>query len=132
MLYPVFHMPGLHHRGFGVFALPRGGLFLMFFHFHPLLGIVCAKKQKTRKKQTVIANQCAHWCGNLLLSMGIPTGINALGMTVYLYIISSKHFRRAFQIQTGDGAVLALDRDLQCTTGILGDQMATGKLPLQP
>ena len=37
----------------------------------------------------VIANQCAHWCGNLLLKMGIPTGINALGMTdfclVYLF-----------------------------------------------
>ena len=32
----------------------------------------------------VIANQCAHWCGNLLLKMGIPTGANALGMTIKL------------------------------------------------
>ena len=24
-------------------------------------------------KLVVIANQCAHWCGNLLLKMGIPT-----------------------------------------------------------
>jgi len=26
---------------------------------------------------TVIANQCAHWCGNLLFEMGIPTSPTA-------------------------------------------------------
>ena len=51
MLHPVFRMAGLHNWRLGVFALPGGGgLFLVFFHFHPLLGIVCAKIQKTRKK----------------------------------------------------------------------------------
>ena len=44
----------------------------------------CQLLLKEKPFQPVIANQSADWCGNLLLKIGIATGLSTLAMTRHL------------------------------------------------